>query len=74
MTKAEKIKAEKAALEKLAATAEQLKSDFAELFHVEQYEKETNPVNEEITGKTWQVEYHVNNLVKEVTILKKLAE
>ena len=74
MTKAEKIKAEKAALEKLAATAEQLKQDFAELFHVEQYEKETTPVDEEITGKTWQVEYYVNNLVKEVTILKKLAE
>ena len=74
MTKAEKIKAEKAALEKLAATAEQLKQDFAELFHVEQYEPETNALDEEIQKKAWSVQYHMNNLHGEFIILKKLVE
>lgn len=74
MTKAEKLKAEKKALEKLAATAEQLKQDFAELFHVEQYEPETNPVDEDIQRRAWTIEYHAKNLTNEIIILKKLAE
>ena len=74
MTKSEKIKSEKQAIERLAATAEQLKKDFADLFHVEQYEQETNALDEEIQKKAWSVQYHMNNLNGEFTILKKLIE
>ena len=74
MTKSEKLKAEKKAIERLAATAEQLKKDFSELFHVEQYEQETNALDEEIQKKAWSVQYHMNNLHGEFIILKKLVE
>ena len=74
MTKSEKLKSEKQAIERLAATAEQLKKDFADLFHVEQYEQETNALDEEIQKKAWSVQYHMNNLNGEFTILKKLIE
>ena len=76
MTKAEKIKAEKAALEKLAATAEQLKQDFTELFHVEQAEPdyEKNAVDLEIASKEFDINYHAEKLIGQISILKKLAE
>ena len=76
MTKAEKVKAEKAALEKLAATAEQLKQDFAELFHVEQTEPEyeKNAVDFEIASKEYDINYYSEKLIGQISILKKLAE
>ena len=77
MTKSEKIKSEKQAIEKLAATAEQLKKDFAELFHVEQSEMEyenDDRLNEEIVKKSWNVDYHMKNLTGELVILQKLIQ
>lgn len=75
MTKSEKIKSEKQAIEKLAATAEQLKKDFAELFHVEQYEIESDDrLDEEIVKKSWNVDYHMKNLTGELVVLQKLIQ